>query len=96
MTDFHARIEINFKVLENTPKKNEKENSVVRYDLVRIEDNVEVSAVPRSKLSRLIPIPGLELMKIFIRAHSHRYKHEPDMPWVVDEPYLSMHKVTLE
>lgn len=87
---YHCKV---IQVLENTPKKNEKENSVVRYDLVRIEDNVEVAAVPRSKLSRLIPIPGIELMKIFIRAHSHRYKYEPEMPWVVDEPYLSMHKI---
>ena len=81
-------------VLENSPKKNEnKENKVIVYDILRSDNDKEITGVPRSKLKSRIQSPSLELLKIFIRAHSRKYKNHSDMPWVVDEPYLSMHEV---
>ena len=50
--------------------------------------------VARSKLIRSIPMPTLELMKVFIRAHSAPFKNDTEMPWVVDEPYRAIHSVS--
>ena len=79
--------------MENSPKKSEKENKVVVYDILRSDTDKEITGVPRSKLKTRIQSPSLELLKIFIRAHSRRFNNHSDMPWVVDEPYLSMHEV---
>ena len=54
-----------------------------------------MTGVARSKLVRSIPMPSPDLMKVFIRAHASHFKNDQDMPWVVDEPYLSIHSVRI-
>ena len=46
---------------------------------------------------RTIPEPSIELMKTLIRAHAiKKLKEDPEMPWVVDEPFMSIHNVRTE
>ena len=66
----------------------------ILYD-IELTDGKEVEGVPRSAIVRSIPTPSRDLMKTFIRAHSRRFKEEPGMPWIVDEPFKSIHNVRL-
>ena len=44
---------------------------------------------------RTIPEPSIELMKTLIRAHAiKKLKEDPEIPWVVDEPFMSIHNVS--
>ena len=79
-------------IVSKSPKKAQKENAEAFYDIL-LTDGREVEAVPRSALIRSIPTPSKDLMKTFIRANARRFKDDADMPWVVDEPFMSIHKV---
>ena len=82
-------------IVTKSPKKAQKENTEAFYDIL-LTDGREVEAVPRSALIRSIPTPSKDLMKTFIRANARKFKDDPDMPWVVDEPFMSIHKVKLK